>query len=177
MRRRGLTLLVLRWFLLGVPVLLATGGYLYSLYFGYLHISLRDVGAADGRVTAASLHLLDAEGEVIATGSTDTVYGAVRLDEPDFGDCAADSVAERERWHACRRQRARWNDDLAGRVTALSLAAGDCRFSNIPLHLRVNREAALTWWIPLPRIGGTPDAHYFASVSLNLRECRLVTRG
>ncbi len=165
----------MRWLLLGIPALLVLGGYLYTLSFGYLHLSLRDVAHLDGgRVAGASLQLLDARGEVIATGRTDLLYGAVQLDEPDFGDCAAGLFTERERWYACRHQRGRWHDDLAGRVAALSLSAGECRLRNVPLLLSANREAALTWWVPLPRIGGTPLTYYSASVSVDLRECRFL---
>lgn len=171
-RRRSLWLV--HTLLIGLPTLLAVGGYLFALGHAHLRITLRDV-ANPGAAIAAGLPvtLRDTAGETVLRGLT-TSYGVVALDYPDFGPCAADATTDEERWHACRFERARWLNDHVRRIATLTLDANACRLKDVPMSLAARREAALTWWLPIEGLGGPPFTDYQAEYMVDLRACRVL---
>ena len=163
------------WLIPGVLLLLPAYGFIYSLSHAYVSVSLNDVSAtqANGRVSEARLPFLDANGTPLATAHTKPGYGSVQFDYPDFGDCAR-GKDERTRWQACNKERAKWFSNWANQLTELNLTMPDCLMRHVPVHPRVIRDMAWTWWVPHPEIGGTPDAYYSVYLVLDSRQCRFI---
>lgn len=158
-----------------IVLLLTIGGYIYALFHGYLNVSIRDVSLKEeyGRVLSARIHFHDKTGKVIGSGYTDEKYGAVNLNYPEFGDCSH-NVSEKEKWYACRHERSRWSVKFAKKVSSISLETAKCLIEKIPVNLKVNRSEALTYWIPLPHVMGTPLTYFFINIKVDLASCKTV---
>jgi hypothetical protein len=109
-------LLLLGTFVLTLSLLII-GGYIYTLFHGYLDISIRDVSSKGiyDSLLGAQIHFYDETGKVIGSGHTDEKYGAVHINYPDFGSCA-DNVSDRQKWYACRSERSRWSVKFAKKI-------------------------------------------------------------
>lgn len=149
------------------------GGYLYSLFRGYLYISLYDVSAADdyGRIQEAELELLSTSGGVLARARTDPKYGTVELQHPEVGFCTSD--LPRAEWHQCSRTQSSWIMTWAKDVAQVRIRMPGCDLEHIPVSMRQSRESAYTWWVPHPHIGGSPYTYYSLSLRLDVKNCRV----
>ncbi len=142
--------------------LLIIGGYIYTLFHGGLTVSIRDVsskGIYDG-VLGAQIHFHDDTGNVVGSGYTDEKLGAVFINYPEFGSCA-DNVSEREKWYACSSERSRWIVKFAKKISSISVETAECQIERIPVHVKVARSEALTYWMPLPHVMGKPLTYFF----------------
>lgn len=158
-----------------VVMLLLIYGYIYTLFHGYLDVSIRDVSAKGiyNSIFNARIYFHDAIGKVIGTGYTDEKYGAVHLDYPDFGGCA-DNVPDNKKWYACRRERSRWSVKFARKISSISIETAECLIEKIPIQIKVNRSEAFTYWIPIPHVMGAPATYFFVHIKIDLFSCKAV---
>jgi len=177
MRRGRLSHWLVHLIFIGLPALLALGGYLFSLKHAHIEVALQDVGAPGRKFPlGVPITFNDAQGNKVLEGVT-TAYGTVALQYPEFGDCAREGATDEERWRDCRYQRARWASDAVSQLASLSLALRDCRMRNIPLSFTPQRDVALTWWLPIQGVGGVPLTYYRAELQLDLSACQVVGAG
>ena len=165
-RRGRVALWALHLLLLGVPIALALAGYLYGLERGVLLLELIDTAPPSQR--ELTMQLADGAGAVVLTGR---IAGGTLVvpDYPTLASCQQDIEGS-----ACREARARWIATVAPQVATITFGDAACRIRNLPLQLQVDREIALTWWIPDPRFGGTPYSRWRGRIEFDRQRCRLL---
>ncbi len=146
-------------------------GYWHRSTFATLHISLKDVSeqARGGAVLNAQLTFLDAASRPLARGKTDGKWGVVMVRHPSAGYCGSDLAPDDYR--ACFWKQSEWLMAWLKEMRYLSVAIGQCRIERVPIDLKVSRDSLLTWWIPLPHVGGVPFTAYSAQLELDSRVC------
>jgi len=158
--------------LVTIILLLIIGGYIYTLFHGYINITLRDVSkkGIDQSVRNATILFHDNTGKIIGSGNTDEKYGAVYIHYPDFGPCD-DNVPEKDKWVACSRERAKWSTHFAKKISSISVETAHCRIEKIPVDITIVRNEAFTYWMPIPDIIGTPHTYFFIHINIDLSTC------
>lgn len=146
-------------------------GYWHLSTFATFHMSLRDVAEQKqgGAVLNAQLTFLDADSRPLARGKTDGKWGVVLVRHPSAGYC--DSELSPADYRACFWAQSEWLTTWLNDLRYVSLAIGSCRIERVPLDLKVSRDSLLTWWIPLPHVGGVPFTRYTAQLELDSRLC------
>jgi hypothetical protein len=56
----------------------------------------------------------------------------------------------------------------------ISVETTECQIEKIPVHVKVNRSEALTYWMPLPHVMGTPATYFFIYMKVDLASCLAV---
>jgi hypothetical protein len=144
---------------------------------GSMDIYLRDTASteAHGRVLNARLALFDAAGKLLASGKTDDRFGIVLIAHPQAGYCGPEL---RQHEHAqCHKVMSAWIMEWARLVRHADLEFGNCRLQRIPLEFTAYRSGMLTWWVPLPHVGGDPYTLFSAALTVNGSTCALPGRG
>ena len=146
-------------------------GYWHRSTFSTFHLSLRDVSerSRGGAVLGAQLTFLDADSRLLARGKTDGKWGVVLVRHPSAGYCDSD-LAPNE-YRACFWTQTEWLTTWLGRLRYVSIVIGQCRIERAPIDVKVSRDSLLTWWIPLPHVGGVPFTRYSALLELDSRLC------
>jgi hypothetical protein len=162
---------------LGFAVALIAGyGYWRVNSHGTIDIHLRDVASQEqyGRIFDARIALLDASGRQLAAGKTDAKFGVVLIAHPQAGFCGPE--LQQSRYQKCHRALSAWLMEWAHDVRYVELEFGSCRFQRIPLQLSVFQAGMLTWWVPLPHVGGDPYTMFNAALTVNGKTCTLPDR-
>jgi hypothetical protein len=143
---------------------------------GSIDIHLRDIESQEqlGRVLNARLELLDASGKTLAVGKTDGKFGVALIMHPQAGYCGTD--LQQSDYLKCFEALSAWMMDWARLVRYINIAFDNCRFQRIPLQFSVFQSGMLTWWVPLPHVGGDPYTTFNASLTVNGRTCTLPDR-
>lgn len=151
-------------------------GYWHRNTYATLTISLRDISerARGGRVPNAQLTFLDATSRPLARGKTDDRFGIVMIAHPTAGYCSSD--LEPNAYRACFWTHSEWLTTWIKELRYVSLAIGKCRIERLPLDLKVSPDSLLTWWIPLPHVGGVPFSRYSAQLEVDSRACAVTGR-
>ena len=161
----------------GLIAALAAGyGYWRVNTQGTINIHLRDVASQEqyGNILNARLALLDASGKELAAGKTDGKFGAVLIAHPQAGYCGPD--LQQDEYLKCHRALSAWLMDWVRDVRYVDLEFGACRFQRIPLQFSVFQAGMLTWWVPLPHVGGDPYTMFNAALTVNGKTCALPDR-
>lgn len=145
--------------------------YWHRSTFATFHMSLRDVSRSGqgGAALNAQITFLDADSHPLARGKTDGKWGVVMVRHPAAGYCGANLAPDEYR--ACFWKQSEWLMTWLDKVRYISLAIGQCRIERVPIDLRVSHDSLLTWWIPLPHVGGVPFTAYSAHMELDSRAC------
>jgi len=135
------------------------------------HMSLteRTPPARYGQVRNAQLAFLDANGNELAQGITDSKFGVVWVKHPKAGYCGPDLA--QPAYRICFDQHATWLHSWVPQVRQVSLIAGTCRLERAPLRFSAYRDSAWTWWVPLRHIGGTPYTNYSTDLQVDTKAC------
>lgn len=151
-------------------------GYWHRSTHAVLHVYLTDVSVKErrGNVAGAQLVFLDANGNVLARGKTDDKFGVALIAHPAAGYCGPDLPGAAYR--ACFLAQSEWFPQWAGNLRYLSLVFGNCRLERIPLEVLVLKDSLLTWWVPLPHVGGVPFTHYHTQIEVDSRACAVTGR-
>jgi hypothetical protein len=96
------------------------------------------------------------------------------VSHPSAGYCSADLAPDDYR--ACFWKQSEWLTTWLNDLRYISLAIGTCRIERVPLDLKVSRDSLLTWWIPLPHVGGVPFTTYSAQLEVDSRVCAVTGR-
>ena len=96
------------------------------------------------------------------------------IEHPAAGYCGPDLKADDYR--ACFWTQAEWLTTWLKDLRYVSLALGDCRIERLALELEVSRDSLLTWWVPLPHVGGVPFSRYSAQLEVDSRACTVTGR-
>ena len=158
--------------LLVIAVATSVGyGYWHRSTFATLYLSLKDVAerSRSGAVLDAQLTFLDADSRPLARGKTDGKWGVVLVRHPSAGYC--ESGLAPDEYRACFWTHSEWMMTWLGKLRYVNIAIGQCRIERAPIDLRVSRDSLLTWWIPLPHVGGVPFTSYRAHLELDSRVC------
>lgn len=151
-------------------------GYWHRSTFATFHLSLRDVSeqARGGAVLDAQLTFLDADSRPLARGKTDGKWGVVLVRHPSAGYCDSDLAPDEYR--ACFWTQSEWLMTWLEKLRYVSIAIGHCRIERVPIELSLSRDSLLTWWIPLPHVGGVPFTSYSDQLELDSRVCAVTGR-
>jgi hypothetical protein len=143
---------------------------------GAIYIHLRDIASQQpyGGIADARLFLLDADGRKLAEGRADPKYGTVMIGHPQAGYCGPDLPPQD--YLKCHRVLSTWLMAWVHEVRYADLAFGSCEFRKIPLQFSVYRSGMLTWWVPLPHVGGDPYTMFNAALTVNGKTCTLPDR-
>jgi hypothetical protein len=146
-------------------------GYWHQQTHATLHLSIDDISTPGqyGSVKGASVLLMDEAGRVLAEGATDNAYGTFYVKHPQAGYCGPD--LNREAYQRCFTVHTAWLTTWVEDVRYASVAAGGCRIERAPLTLNRYFDSILTWWIPLPHVGGNPYTSYSATLLLDVGRC------
>lgn len=154
-----------------------SAGYAYwhRSTFATFHLSLKDVSAQSlgGAVLNAQLTFLDAASHPLARGKTNGTWGIVMVSHPSAGYCSSDLAPDDYR--ACFWAQSEWLTTWLNDLRYVSLAIGSCRIERVPLDLKISRDSLLTWWIPLPHVGGVPFTRYSAQLEVDSRVCTVTS--
>lgn len=159
-----------------IAALAAGYGYWRVNTQGTINIHLRDIASHDqyGPILNARLALFDASGKQLATGKTDGKFGVVLIAHPRAGYCGPD--LQQSEYSKCFKALSAWMMSWARQVRYAELAFGDCRLQRIPLQFSVFQAGMLTWWVPLPHVGGDPYTMFSAALTVNGKTCALPDR-
>jgi len=159
-----------------IAALIAGYGYWRVNARGSVDIHLRDIAAKEqyGRILNARLELLDASGKTLAVGKTDGKFGVVLIMHPQAGYCGPD--LQPSAYLTCYQVLSAWLIDWARQVRYVNIAFDNCRLRRIPLQFSVFQSGMLTWWVPLPHVGGDPYTRFNASLTVNGKTCTLPDR-
>lgn len=163
--------------LLVIAVATSAGyGYWHRSTFSTFHMSLKDASgrARGGAVLNAQLTFLDADARPLARGKTNGKFGVVMVRQPSAGYCG--SELEPDAYRDCFWMQSEWLTTWLKNLRYVSLVAGNCRIERVPLDLKVSRDSVLTWWVPLPHVGGVPFSRYSAYLEFNSRDCTVTGR-
>jgi len=163
-------------------------GYWQCLMTGSLMISLGDLARATpnriyGDVDRAVITLKDAAGNAIGAGYVEPPLTYIRWRYPGYVEC---QKAEKEGpfnpersdyWYRqCAPVLLRWYSQVGDAARSFDVRWGACTVTDAPLQLRVSRNGWMTWWIPLPHIGGPAMTTYWAIIVLDSRDCSVRQR-
>lgn len=159
-----------------IAALIAGYGYWRVNSQGTIHIDLRDVAAQEqyGNILNARLALLDVSGKRLATGKTDGKFGVLLIAHPQAGYCGSD--LQHSEYLKCHKALSTWLMVWAREVRYVELAFDNCRFQRIPLQFSAYQAGMLTWWVPLPHVGGDPYTMFNAALTVNGKTCTLSDR-
>lgn len=151
-------------------------GYWHRSTFSTFHLSLKDVSeqSRGGAVLNAQLTFLDSASRPLARGKTDGKWGVVMVSHPSAGYCSSDLAPDDYR--ACFWAQSEWLTTWLNDLRYVSLAIGSCRIERVPLDMNVTHDSLLTWWIPLPHVGGVPFTSYSAQLEVDSRVCAVTGR-
>lgn len=146
-------------------------GYWHQKTHVTLHLSIDDISTPGryGSVKGASVLLMDEAGRVLAEGRTDDAYGTFYVKHPQAGYCGPDLSPEA--YQRCFRVHTTWLTEWVENVRYVSIAAGNCRIERAPLVIDRYFDSILTWWIPLPHVGGNPYTSYSATLLVDASRC------
>lgn len=159
-----------------VAALTAGYGYWRVNTRGSIDIHLRDLASREqyGRILNARLELLDASGKTLAAGKTDGKFGVVLIMHPQAGYCGPD--LQQNEYLDCFRELSAWLIGWAWDVRYVNIAFANCKLQRIPLQFSAFQSGMLTWWVPLPHVGGDPYTMFNAALTVNGRSCALPDR-
>jgi hypothetical protein len=151
-------------------------GYWHLSTYATLTISLKDIAERrrGGGVPNAQLTFLDAASKPLARGKTDDRFGVVMVEHPAAGYCGAE--LKPDAYRACFWTHAEWLATWLKELRYVSLALENCRIERVPLDLKISRDSLLTWWVPLPHVGGVPFSRYSAQLEVDSRVCAVTGR-
>jgi len=151
-------------------------GYWHRSTHATLTMSLKDTsgrGRGEG-VPNAQLIFLDADSKQLARGKTDDRFGIVMIEHPVAGYCGSD--LKPDDYRACFWTQAEWLATWLKDLRYVSLVLGTCRIERVPVDLKLSRDSLLTWWVPLPHVGGVPFSRYRARLQVDGRLCAITGR-
>ncbi|UCF75267.1 MAG: hypothetical protein JSU71_13675 [Betaproteobacteria bacterium] len=140
-----------------------------------LTMSLKDTSGRGrgGGAPNAQLTFLDADSKQLARGKTDDRFGIVMTEHPVAGYCGSD--LKPEDYRACFWTQAEWLATWLEDLRYVSLVIGTCRIERVPVDLVLSRDSLLTWWVPLPHLGGVPFSRYRARLEVDSRLCAVTS--
>ncbi len=164
---------------LGIVIVLAFGFWHVSTH-GWLDMQIRDI-AEHGYQTVkdAEITFLDSDGNILAAGKSDHVYGVVYLKHPEAGYCVEEesmapySERDRERWYACFNKQARWIVGWAGKVRYVDLKFDECSIKRVPVSVVESKGDWWLWWLPLPHMGGKPVTYFSINIRVDGPNCKV----
>lgn len=150
-------------------------GYWHRSTYATLTVSLTDISqrARGGSVPNARLTFLDAKSRPLARGKTDDRFGIVMVEHPLGGYCGTD--LKPDDYRRCFWRQAEWLATWLKDLRYISLVLGKCRIERVPLDLKLSRDSLLTWWVPLPHVGGVPFSRYSARLEVDSRVCAVTS--
>ena len=104
-------------------------------------------------------------------------WSFVRWRYPGHAECektereATQTADAQARWRQCVATFYRWYRETGDAARLFDVRWGDCAAQNLPLTLKIRRDGWMSWWVPLPHVGGTPITTYSASILLDTRDC------
>jgi hypothetical protein len=157
-------------------------GYWQAMTNASLHIHVDDVGLRSSSQIYGTPHdvtvtFRDRSNVALATAKSIEPAGYILAVHPnaDIGTC--EHRATRGDYSSCYEQYAAWSAGWAPHVHTADVSIGGCHLRGVPVATSVSNSAWLTWWVPLPHVGGIPRRYVDLAITVDSRACVAVARG
>jgi hypothetical protein len=177
---RRLAKLVLAAALAGALVL--GWGYWHAVTHASLQIHVDDVGLrssnqAYGAPHNVSVTFRDRSNVALAVAKSIEPAGYLLAIHPnaDVGTCEH-RVSPGE-YSSCYEQYSAWSARWAPHVHRADVSVGGCHLHGVPVATSESNGEWLTWWVPLPHVGGVPRRYFDFTIAMDSHACVAVVRG
>jgi hypothetical protein len=163
-------------------VLVLGWGYWHALTHAYLHIHVDDHGLKSSTLVYGVPHdvtltFRDRSNVALAVAKSIEPAGYILAVHPnaDIGTCEHRPAPGD--YASCYKQYSAWSARWVPHVHSADVSIGGCHLRGVPVATSVSNTAWLTWWVPLPHVGGVPSRYVDFAITVDSRACVAVARG
>jgi hypothetical protein len=157
-------------------------GYWHALTHASLQINVDDFGLKSGNQAYGVPHNVtvtfrDRSNTALAVAKSIEPAGYLLAVHPNAEIGTCEHRRSQGDYSSCYKQYSAWSSGWARHVRSADLSIGGCHLRGVPIATFVSNTEWLTWWVPLPHVGGVPRRYVDFTITVDSRACVAVVRG